>query len=97
NMVEDAMRERQREVESGERVIIGVNKLVIPPEEEFEIPIKEVKAEDSERIATRLEEWKKSRNINLINESLFELYKDAKKEDRYNLMPSIIEAVKNYA
>jgi len=97
NMVETAMRERQREVESGDRVIIGVNKLVIPPEEEFEIPIKEVKAEDSEKIARRMEEWKKTRNTVLIEESLFQLYKDAQKEDRYNLMPSIIEAVKAYA
>jgi methylmalonyl-CoA mutase, N-terminal domain len=97
NMVEDAMRERQREVESGERVVVGVNKLVIPPEQDFEIPIKEVKAEDSEKIARRLEEWKKSRNLTSIHGSLFELYKDAKKDNRYNLMPSIIEAVKNYA
>ena len=97
NMVEEAMRQRQREVESGDRVIIGVNKLAIPPEEDFEIPIKEVDREDSEKIARRMEEWKKTRNMGLIEESLFQLYKDAKKEDRFNLMPSIIEAVKVYA
>jgi methylmalonyl-CoA mutase N-terminal domain/subunit len=97
DMVEEAMRERHREVESGDRLIIGVNKLVIPPEEDFEIPIKEVKAGDSEKIARRMEEWKKTRNMGLIKESLSQLYEDAKKEDRYNLMPSIIEAVKAYA
>jgi methylmalonyl-CoA mutase, N-terminal domain len=97
DMVEEAMRERHREVESGDRVIIGVNKLVIPPEEDFEIPIQEVKPEDSEKIARRMEEWKKTRNMGLIEESLSQLYEDAKKEDRYNLMPSIIEAVKAYS
>ena len=97
DMVEEAMRERHREVESGDRVIIGVNKLAIPPEEDFEIPIQEVNAEDSEKIARRMEEWKKTRNMGLIEESLSQLYEDAKKEDRYNLMPSIIEAVKAYA
>jgi len=97
NMIEEAMRERQREVESGERVIIGVNKLVVPPEEDFEIPIQEVKGEDSEKIARRMEEWKKTRNMGPIQESLSQLHKDARKEDRYNLMPSIIEAVKAYA
>lgn len=97
NMVEEAMRKRHREVESGDRVIIGVNKLVIPPEEDFEIPIQEVKREDSEKIARRMEEWKKTRNMGLVEESLYQLYKDAKKEDRFNLMPSIIEAVKAYA
>ena len=44
-----------------------------------------------------MEEWKKTRNMGLIEESLSQLYEDAKKEDRYNLMPSIIEAVKAYA
>jgi len=97
DMVEEAMRARHREVESGDRVIIGVNKLVIPPEEDFEIPIQEVKPEDSEKIARRMEEWKKTRNMGPIEESLSQLYEDAKKEDRYNLMPSIIEAVKAYA
>lgn len=97
DMVREAMLERYREVQSGDRLIIGVNKLVIPPEEDFEIPIKEVKAEDSEKIARRMEEWKKTRNMGLIVESLSQLYEDAKKEDRYNLMPSIIEAVKAYA
>jgi len=96
-MVREAMLERYREVQSGDRLVIGVNKLVIPPEEDFEIPIKEVKAEDSEKIARRMEEWKKTRNMGLIVESLSQLYEDAKKEDRYNLMPSIIEAVKAYA
>ncbi|MBW2119502.1 MAG: acyl-CoA mutase large subunit family protein, partial [Deltaproteobacteria bacterium] len=92
DMVEEAMRERHREVESGDRVISGVNKLAIPPEEDFEIPIQEVNAEDSEKIARRMEEWKKTRNMGLIEESLSQLYEGAKKEDRYNLMPSIIEA-----
>jgi len=97
DMVEEAMRERHREVESGDRVIIGVNKLAIPPEEDFEIPIQEVNAEDSEKIARRMEEWKKTRNVGLIKESLSQLYEDSRKENKYNLMPSIIEAVKAYA
>jgi len=96
-MVREAMLERYREVQSGDRLVIGVNKLAVPPEEDFEIPIKEVKAEDSEKIARRMEEWKKTRNMGLVVESLSQLYEDAKKEDRYNLMPSIIEAVKAYA
>jgi methylmalonyl-CoA mutase, N-terminal domain len=97
DMVREAMLERHREVESGDRVIIGVNKLVIPPEEDFEIPIKEVKAEDSEKIARRMEEWKKTRNMALVKERLSEIYENGKKEDRFNLMPSIIEAVRAYA
>ena len=78
-------------------MIVGVNELVLPPEEDYQIPIQELKAGDSEGIARRMERWKKTRNMPLIEEKMAELYSDAKKEDRYNLMPSIIEAVKAYA
>jgi methylmalonyl-CoA mutase N-terminal domain/subunit len=97
NMTREAILERHREIESGERIIIGVNKLVIPPEEDFKLPIKEVKLQDSGKIARRLEQWKKTRNMGLIKETLSKLFVDAKNEDRYNLMPSIIEAVRAYA
>jgi methylmalonyl-CoA mutase N-terminal domain/subunit len=97
DMLKEAAQAKHREVENGDRLIVGVNDLVIPPEEDFEIPIQEVQASDSENIARRMEEWKKTRNMGLIVESLSQLYEDAKKEDRYNLMPSIIEAVKAYA
>ena len=97
NMLKESAREKHREMERGDRLVVGVNELVIPHEEDFQIPIQELKAEDSEEIARRMEEWKKTRNMPLIREKMGELYLDAKKGDRYNLMPSIIEAVKAYA
>jgi len=97
DMMKDSAQEKQREVEMGDRLIVGVNELVIPSEEDFQIPIQEVQASDSEEIARRMEEWKKTRNMPLIEEKVGQLYSDAKKEDRYNLMPSIIDAVKAYA
>jgi methylmalonyl-CoA mutase, N-terminal domain len=96
-MLLDSAMEKHREVSDKDRLVVGVNDLVIPPEEDFEIPIQEVKAMDSEAIARRMEEWKKTRDVGLIQESLSQLHENAKKEDRYNLMPSIIEAVKAYA
>lgn len=97
DMLKEEVQKRHREIENGDRLIVGVNELIIPPEEDFEIPIQEVKASDSENIARRMEEWKKTRDMPLIEESLAQLYEDAKKEDKFNLMPSIIEAVKAYA
>jgi methylmalonyl-CoA mutase N-terminal domain/subunit len=97
NMLRESAREKQKEAERGDRLIVGVNELVIPPEEDFEIPIQEVKAADSEDIARRMEEWKKTRNMPLIAEKMAQLYRDAKKGERHNLMPPIIEAVKAYA
>ncbi len=97
DILKESAREKHREVEKGDRLIVGVNELVIPPEEDFQIPIQKLEVSDSEGIARRMEEWKKTRNMPLIEETLRQLYSDAKKEDRYNLMPSIIEAVKAYA
>lgn len=44
-----------------------------------------------------MEEWKKTRDLALVSERLAQLHADAGKGDRFNLMPSIIEAVKVYA
>ncbi|MBN2033936.1 MAG: hypothetical protein JW836_11710 [Deltaproteobacteria bacterium] len=95
-MMKKSAQEKHREVERGDRLIVGVNELVIPLEEDYPIPIQELKSGDSEDIARRMEEWKKTRDKSLLKEKMGELYSDAKKEDRYNLMPSIIEAVKAY-
>ncbi len=95
-MMEESARKRQEEIESGERLIVGVNELVIPPDEDDDIPIQSVEASDSEKIAQRMEHWKKTRDIPLLNDKIAQLYNDAKRGGKYNLMPSIIEAVKAY-
>lgn len=85
------------EIDKKERLIVGVNHLVIPENEEFQIPIQELHAEESEAIAQRMADWKKTRDLLALTASLSKLYTDAKKGDRFNLMPSIIDAVKLYA
>lgn len=96
NMMEESARKRQREIESGERLVVGVNELVIPPEEDDEIPIQSVEASDCEEMAIRMENWRKTRDLPLLKEKIGALYADAKKGRDFNLMPSIIEAVKAY-
>ena len=49
NMVRESARQKQKEIESGERLIVGVNELAIPPEEDDDIPIQAVEASDSRR------------------------------------------------
>jgi methylmalonyl-CoA mutase N-terminal domain/subunit len=86
------------EIDRKERLVVGVNHLVIPPEEEFEVPIQEVPPDsDAESIARRMEEWKKTRDQVAVTDRLSHLHADAKKGDRFNLMPAIIEAVRVYA
>ena len=87
---------KHTEIENRDRLVVGVNDLVIPPEEDFEIPIQELETSDSEKIARRMEEWKKTRNVTLLQEALTQLYRNARKESTFNLMPSIITAVKAY-
>jgi methylmalonyl-CoA mutase N-terminal domain/subunit len=96
-MLSEEAIKKNREVDSKERLVVGVNHLVIPPEEDFEVPIQELHEGASEAIALRMEEWKKTRDMPLVNEKISQLYADAKKGDKFNLMPSIIDAVKAYA
>lgn len=96
-MLRDEANLKFRELDNKERLIVGVNHLEIPPEEDFEIPIQKVHPGDSEAIANRMAEWKKTRDQELLKERIAQLYADARKGERFNLMPSIIEAVKAYA
>lgn len=85
------------EIDRKERLVVGVNHLVIPPEEDFDIPIQEVHSGESDSIGRRMADWKKTRDVPAVTASLSRLYAEAQKGDRFNLMPSIIEAVKVYA
>jgi methylmalonyl-CoA mutase N-terminal domain/subunit len=86
-----------RELNARERLVVGVNHLAIPREEEmFEIPVQELRVSDSEAIAKRMADWKKTRDMAPLDTSMRRLCADARKGDRFNLMPSIIAAVKAY-
>jgi methylmalonyl-CoA mutase N-terminal domain/subunit len=44
-----------------------------------------------------MEEWKKTRDLPLVTQRLTQLLADAGKGERFNLMPSVIDAVRAYA
>lgn len=97
-MLNEEANKKFRELDSRERLVVGVNHLAIPPEEEpFKIPVREVEASDSEAIAERMAAWKRTRDMAQVEASVRRLYADAGKGDRFNLMPAIIDAVKAYA
>ncbi|MCL4802091.1 MAG: hypothetical protein KJ025_21040 [Burkholderiales bacterium] len=97
-MLNEEANKKFRELDSKERLVVGVNHLAIPPEEEpFKIPVREVEASDSEAIAERMAAWKRTRDMAQVEASVRRLYADAGKGDRFNLMPAIIDAVKAYA
>jgi methylmalonyl-CoA mutase N-terminal domain/subunit len=96
-MLREEAAKKFREVDTKERLVVGVNHLAIPPEEDFEIPIQELHESDSEAIAQRMETWKRTRDMPLVTERLRQLHTDAGKGERFNLMPAIVEAVEAYA
>ena len=82
----------QKEVENGERVIIGVNKFRIGEEPEHEI-LKVNQSVEREQIK-KLKRLKKQRDNRAVGTSLINLKKSA--TNPVNLMPFIIDAVKTY-
>ena len=96
-MLRDEANKKFIELDKKERLIVGVNHLAIPPEDDFEIPIQKLHPGDSEAIADRMAQWKPTRDQDLLKARIQQLYTDAQKGDRFNLMPSIVEAVEAYA
>ena len=88
--VQDVAFERQREIEEGERVIVGVNEYQV--EEEPEMDIEEVTEEDQQRQRERLQSVREQRDDEDAAEALSAL--DEAAEGDSNLMPYIIDAVK---
>ncbi len=83
--------EKQKAIESGELVVVGVNKYVI--EEEIEIELLRVPKEVVEKQIERLRRFRENRDRSRVEKALSELRKAAEREDE-NLMPYVLEAVK---
>jgi methylmalonyl-CoA mutase N-terminal domain/subunit len=83
----------QSEVESGQRVIVGVNRYEDPEEKQVEILAIDQALEDKqvERVMT----LRGRRDSAVVEECLARLQRDAAEED-VNLMPAIIDASKAY-
>ncbi|MEM3699996.1 MAG: methylmalonyl-CoA mutase family protein [Candidatus Bathyarchaeia archaeon] len=92
-IVESAYR-FQREVETKKRIIVGVNDFVT--QEETPIKILQIDPEIEKTLVERLKQIKRQRNQAKVKEALDKLRLAAEKED-VNLMPLMIQAVKEYA
>ncbi|GKZ13999.1 methylmalonyl-CoA mutase family protein [Haladaptatus sp. T7] len=91
--IQDVAYDRQQEIESGERTIVGVNEFEV--DEEPEMDIQEVTEEDERRQIDRLNEVREERDDGEVEETLTALREAAEGND--NLMPYIVDAVKAYA
>jgi methylmalonyl-CoA mutase N-terminal domain/subunit len=84
----------QKEVENKKRIVVGVNEFL--SEEEAPIKILQINPEIEKKLVERLQQIKKERNSAKVNEALNNLRRTAERENE-NLMPSVLEAVKEYA
>jgi methylmalonyl-CoA mutase N-terminal domain/subunit len=84
----------QREIESGERKIVGVNDYVLEGEE-ITIPVLKIDAEVERRQVERTQKIRKTRDNKKVDAALDGLRKASEGEE--NVMPHIVDAVREYA
>ena len=84
----------QKEVEAKKRVIVGVNDFV--SEEKVPMKLLQIDPAIEKKLVEQLKRIKRERNRDRVSEALSRLRGAAEKED-VNLVPFILEAVKEYA
>lgn len=92
--IQDSAYKYQMEIESGERIVVGVNKFQI--EEDTHKDILRVDPEVERVQREHLVQLRKERNNDEVNNKL-EALRQAAKDSSVNLMPYILDAVKTYA
>jgi len=88
----------QKEVESGERKVIGIN--LFQTEEEIPITIFQVDPEDEQRQVKRLEKLREQRDSKVVRqclEGLGEIATQKSTDKKVNIVPAVLGAVKAYA
>jgi methylmalonyl-CoA mutase N-terminal domain/subunit len=91
--IQDVAFDRQQEIESGDRVVVGVNEFQV--DEDPHVDIEEVEEDDEARQIERLDAVKDERDDEAVAAAL-EAVRDAAAGDD-NVMPPIVDAVKAYA
>jgi methylmalonyl-CoA mutase, N-terminal domain len=90
--IADASYRYQRQVETGAKTIVGLNKYVMP--DERPVPLLRIPPEVEQRQRARLADVKRTRDGKAVSSSLRSL--TAKAREGVNLMPAILECVKAY-
>jgi methylmalonyl-CoA mutase N-terminal domain/subunit len=91
--IQDVAFERQEEIESGDRVVVGVNEFQV--DEDPHVDVEEVDEDDEARQRERLEAVKDDRDDEAVKAAL-DAVADAAAGDE-NVLPPIVDAVKTYA
>ncbi|MBM3118692.1 MAG: methylmalonyl-CoA mutase [Chloroflexi bacterium] len=90
----EAILERQRRVASGEAVVVGVNKYVLPTEP-YQVPLHRANPNATELQTKKLQKLRMERDNVAVSQAIERLNEVASSDE--NVMPAVIEAVRTYA
>lgn len=88
--MEKAWMSYQNEIESKDKIVVGVNEFVIPEEEDLEVPVYDVDQNAVQQYVEDLKEIKKTRSQSQVKKALEDLRRAAEKGDE-NLIPYKLE------
>ena len=91
--IQDVAFDRQREIETGERIIVGVNEFEV--DEEPTEDIEEVSEAEQREQRERVQQLRENRDNDAVEDALAALRGAAEGDE--NVMPYIVDAVKAYA
>jgi methylmalonyl-CoA mutase, N-terminal domain len=94
--IADSAYRYQQEVDSKERILVGVNDFQQGNEEPIEIPIHAITRESEEQHLSRLRRVRRERDARAFSQAM-QRFENAARDGRENLMPYIVEAVRAYA
>jgi methylmalonyl-CoA mutase N-terminal domain/subunit len=94
--IADSAYRYQQEIDSRERILVGVNDFEQGNEEPIQIPIHAITRESEERHLERLRGVRRDRDQSAVSAALAAL-ENAARDGRDNLMPYILDAVRAYA
>jgi methylmalonyl-CoA mutase N-terminal domain/subunit len=96
NEYKQANHDAVHKLETGERVVVGVNKYRLKPEEvPYNVPVYRFETTCAERQIERVKKLRKERDNAKVAEALQEMEKVCRGDE--NIMPSLMKAVKVYA
>ncbi len=94
--IADSAYRYQQEVDSQQRILVGVNDYLQGNEEPIEIPIHAITRESEEQHLNRLRRVRRERDPSVLSQAM-QRFENAARDGRENLMPYIVEAVRAYA
>ena len=95
--IESAALRRQTEIESGEKIVVGVNAFRSAPETSTPGGVHRAPAGQGEAIAASVRELRHDRDQHPLAQALLRLHECARGGERVNLLPSLIDAAGAHA